>query len=81
MTPIRPYTAKRLGLRRSRFIVVAEIVNTPKGTLRAVCTDRSRRSFIVDAKGSAVHNSGAVIGAGQVKDERGRWQTVRPHGL
>ena len=79
MTPIRKGTARRLGLRRGGFIVLAEITNTPKGTLRAVCTYASGRSFLVNAKGSAVHDTGIVIGAGQIRDERS-WHPVLPYG-
>lgn len=79
VTPIRKGTATRLGLRRDGFMVLAEITNTPKGTLRAVCTYASGRSFFVDARGSAVHDTGMVIGTGQIRDQRG-WQPVRPYG-
>ena len=72
MTPIKRGTARRLGLSRSTYTVLATLRGNPLGPLRTVAAvgRTAARSFVMDAKGSAVHDTGVVITAGMVHDQR-----------
>ena len=72
MDTIKRGTARRMGLSRSTYTVLATIDGNPLGSLRTVAAigRTAARSFVVDAKGSAVHDTGVTISAGMIRDTR-----------
>lgn len=70
MSPIKQGTARRLGIRSAAEpLTLAHISGSPHGPLRAVVTWMGR-SFMVNAKGSAVRDAGFIVGSGQINDIR-----------